>query len=374
MLSATYLAWAVGPMLQLDSVSVSDAASGTSGVFSLRLQNNGLGDFVGSHKACIVPPAGVSAELAPGRAGSWRASANVLTLLGSPSQRCFSLPGLPARTHSTLPPIKLEWAGGLKTLDLDLRVEQSAAAGGEVQLVTVAVRVLLSAATLTSCDELCICKSSDLTRFTMSHECRAQLPPGSHCRLAKPSHAGANWASGVVDEYFAYKATAYASGGVCQMESTHRDTLLGVYKACTRFGAQEPVGFANSEGSSHASVTFPCEAGATYYLFWNAEYAPSPNPNPKPDPDPNPNPNPTPRPDPNPHPNQVRARPLLLQHQRALHRLDLRARAPAPAAAARQEEAEGQAPVERVLAARGSVHRHEEPVQCRGRLPSPPPR
>ena len=70
MLSATYLAWAVGPMLQLDSVSVSDAASGTSGVFSLRLQNNGLGDFVGSHKACIVPPAGVSAELAPGRSGS----------------------------------------------------------------------------------------------------------------------------------------------------------------------------------------------------------------------------------------------------------------------------------------------------------------
>jgi len=58
------------------------------------------------------------------------------------------------------------------------------------------------------------------------------------------------------------------------MESTHRDTLLGVYKACTRFGAQEPVGFANSEGSSHASVTFPCEAGATYFLFWNAEYVP----------------------------------------------------------------------------------------------------
>ena len=146
-------------------------------------------------------------------------------------------------------------------------MEQSAAAGGEVQLVTVAVRVLLSAATLTSCDELCICKSSDLTRFTLSHECReqvrvspnpnpnsnpnptpnpipipnpnpdptptptptptpnpnpntnlnpnpnpnpdrAQLPPGSHCRLAKPSHTGSNWASGVVDEYFAYKATA----------------------------------------------------------------------------------------------------------------------------------------------------------------------
>ena len=73
-----------------------------------------------------------SRRSAAGGAGSWKASADVMTLLGSPSQRCFSLPGLPARTHSTLPPIKLEWGGGLKTLDLELRVEQSAAAGGEV--------------------------------------------------------------------------------------------------------------------------------------------------------------------------------------------------------------------------------------------------
>ena len=66
-----------------------------------------------------------------------------------------------------------------------------------MQQVSVAVRVLLSAATLTACDELCICKAADLARFTYSHECRAQLPPGSHCRLAKPSHTGSNWASGV---------------------------------------------------------------------------------------------------------------------------------------------------------------------------------
>ena len=51
-----------------------------------------------------------------------------------------------------------------------------------MQQVSVAVRVLLSAATLTACDELCICKAADLARFTYSHECRAQLPPGSHCR------------------------------------------------------------------------------------------------------------------------------------------------------------------------------------------------
>ena len=187
-------------MLQLDSISISDAASGSSGVFSLRLQNNGLGDFVGSHKVCLVPPAGVSAVAASGRSSDWKASPDVMTLLGSPSQRCFSVPGLRARTLSTLPPIKLTWPAELKTLDFGLQMEQPAEVGGAPQLVTVAVRVLLSAATLTSCDELCICKSSDLARFTLSHECRAQLPPGSHCHLAKPAHSGSNWASGVVDQ------------------------------------------------------------------------------------------------------------------------------------------------------------------------------
>ena len=129
-LSATYLAWAVGPMLQLDSISISDAASGSSGVFSLRLQNNGLGDFVGSHKVCLVPPAGVSAVAASGRSSDWKASPDVMTLLGSPSQRCFSVPGLRARTLSTLPPIKLTWPAELKTLDFGLQMEQPAEVGG----------------------------------------------------------------------------------------------------------------------------------------------------------------------------------------------------------------------------------------------------
>ena len=63
---------------------------------------------------------------------------------------------------------------------------------------------------LTACDGLCTCKSADRARVRYSHECRAALPPGSHCRLAKPARAGSNWASGVVDEYFEYKATQYS--------------------------------------------------------------------------------------------------------------------------------------------------------------------
>ena len=72
------------------------------------------------------------------------------------------------------------------------------------------------------CDELCVCASAEPQRVDVSHECRAAIAPGSHCKLAKSAHSGTNWASGVVDEYFAYKATSYTSGGVCQMQSMHR--------------------------------------------------------------------------------------------------------------------------------------------------------
>ncbi len=265
--SATYLAWAVGPMMQLDSIAIADAKGGSSGVFTLRLQNNGLGDFTGAHTACVATPLGIHPDATAG----WEVR-SVDPQKGS--KLCHSLPALPARNYATLPALHLQWSPGLKALDFELQIEQPVVAGGEPQTSTVAVHILTASATLTSCDELCVCKSADLARFSFSHECRAQLPPGSHCHLSKPAHSGANWASGVVDEYFAFKATAYLQGGVCQMESTHRDTLLAVYQACTRFGAQEPVGFANSEGSSHASVTFPCKADTTYYLFWNAEYVP----------------------------------------------------------------------------------------------------
>ena len=34
------------------------------------------------------------------------------------------------------------------------------------------------------------------------------------------------------------------------------------------------IRFANSENGRTATVTFPCAAGTSYYLFWNAEYLP----------------------------------------------------------------------------------------------------
>ena len=42
----------------------------------------------------------------------------------------------------------------------------------------------------------------------------------------------------------------------------------------SRFGAQSPLGFANSENGRTATVSFACTAGTSYFLFWNAEYIP----------------------------------------------------------------------------------------------------
>ena len=60
---------------------------------------------------------------------------------------------------------------------------------------------------------------------------------------------------------------------MCRVSSTPRDTLIAVYATCSRVGAQEPLGFSNSEGHT-ATVDFPCVAGREYHLFWNAEYMP----------------------------------------------------------------------------------------------------
>lgn len=104
------------------------------------------------------------------------------------------------------------------------------------------------------------------------------MPQASHCAVPKPARFGVNWASGVSDEYYLYTATQFAKGGRCQVISTKSDTLLAVYAACGRFGALHPLGFANSEGGRHADVSFDCTAGSSYYIFWNAEYAPGRHP------------------------------------------------------------------------------------------------
>ena len=77
----------------------------------------------------------------------------------------------------------------------------------------------------------------------------------------------------MIDEFFHWTPTLYASGGRCSVGTKHREALIGVYGTCGRFGGQEALAFANSE-RGYAEVTFPCTAGHTYYLFWNAEYLP----------------------------------------------------------------------------------------------------
>jgi len=139
---------------------------------------------------------------------------------------------------------------------------------------TFQLKVHNSMQTLKGCDGLCMCPSADLALVEYSHECRATMQPASHCTVAKPAHLGSNWASGVLDEHFKYTAAQFSRGGKCIVSSVKRDTLVAVYSECARFGAQSPVGFANSEGGRTASVSFECTAGSQYYIFWNAEYVP----------------------------------------------------------------------------------------------------
>merc|ERR1712087_602954 len=127
--------------------------------------------------------------------------------------------------------------------------------------------------TLTACDDLCMCPQEDMHQITYSHDCKDKRKIGSHCRMPLPAVVGTNYASGVDDEFFSFKASQYASGGMCKVMSTHRDTLIAVYGACSRTGAQQPKAFSNSEGHL-AQVDFPCKAGEEFFLFWNAEYIP----------------------------------------------------------------------------------------------------
>lgn len=71
--------------------------------------------------------------------------------------------------------------------------------------------------TMSSCDSFCMCSATDSSRVEYSHECRASVQQGSHCGVPKEAHVGNNWASGVLDEYYVYKASGYNSGGRCQV-------------------------------------------------------------------------------------------------------------------------------------------------------------
>ena len=374
---AHYLAWSVGPMLQLDSLGVTLDSSGKGGQLKLQLQNNGLGSYDTPHLVCLhaTPPhseirSSAGWELAPHGEGGGGGGGG-----GAPSlqtKACLTLAALGSRSYRALPPISVGWLSTSQWLSLTLTVHPpdlsddeasdvaaavaslgfgvdddagggaasrrqharrslasksvgrapsgAAEAGGGVTAASTPrrrglldlgsifggggggggspeaapaasqatatprlpgrtldafrLRILNSPSTLNGCDELCLCSTSDNARVDFSHECRAAIGPGSHCRVAKPAHQGTNWASGVIDEHFHYQASAFSKGGKCTIGATKRDTLLAVYASCARFGSQSPVGFANSEGGRTATVSFPCTAGTSYYIFWNAEYMP----------------------------------------------------------------------------------------------------
>ena len=322
---AKYLAWAAGPMLQLDTVNTVPVGDGPAADVTLTFQNNGLAPFTVEHHICVdaAPPATrllPSAGWAAEGAGGAPAAASLLIV----SRMCLTTPALPARGRVSLPALRVQWDKVASSKWIGLTVTSAppqmqpdeaadaAAAAAEVSVGTRMVRqmrrqrlggssasssaappraleekaapgrsvdafrlrILNQPQTLSGCDELCVCNAPDKALVDISHECRAAIAPGSHCKVAKPAHTGANWGSGVVDEYFLYVASQYTSGGRCTVTSTKRDTLIAAYATCGRFGAQAPLGFANSENGRQASISFPCEAGTSYYLFWNAEYMP----------------------------------------------------------------------------------------------------
>jgi len=253
---AHYMAWAVGSMLQLDSISIQ--ASGNSGYLTLAVQNNGLDAFQQAHKIC-VHAAATSATFSSSH--GWDAK-------GSTSA-CTTTPKLGKRSTVALPSLAISWTSAAW---IELTVDATRPDSTFVH--TTQVRIRNTAQTLNSCDHFCLCPSTDSSRMDYSFDCRSQVQPGSHCGVAKDAHQNTNWASGVSDEYFVYKATQFSKGGRCQVFAAQHDTLLAVYASCARFGALEPLGFANSEAGRHADVTFNCVADTKYYIFWNAEYMP----------------------------------------------------------------------------------------------------
>ena len=338
---AHYLAWASGPMLQLDGVQILPNDDRVSAELRLTLQNNGLASFSTDHLVCAQAVPSCTALRA---SNGWTSEANSGSI-----KLCLTLHALGSRSYRQLPALSVSWKSTLRWIPLvltvnppDLSSEESAGHAADVATLSIQMhtvddalrrpalrsararaagssggsggllvataafagnrslfafastanghapapsnpgrsldifrlRIFNSMSTLRGCDELCVCSSADNQRIDFSHECRASVPSGSHCMQAKPAHSGTNWASGVLDEHFVFVASSYSRGGHCIVSSAKKDTLLAVYASCSRFGAQSPLGFANSENGRTATVAFSCAAGTSYYLFWNAEYMP----------------------------------------------------------------------------------------------------
>ena len=195
---ARYIAWAAGPMMQLDSLVLSSNDEGTAGTLTLTLQNNGLAPYTHTHELCATagPP---NVALQP--AGRWATPSGD----AAAAKACVSVPALAARTRAELPPLRLSWAKAQKWISLTLTSESAAAAasgggasgggasggGASAHSETFQLQIHNSPSTLKSCDGLCLCPSADASLLDYSHECRAAVPAGSHCLVGKPAHIGA---------------------------------------------------------------------------------------------------------------------------------------------------------------------------------------
>jgi len=271
---ARYAAWAAGPVMQLDSISVEANEQGDAGELTLTMQNNGLMPYTQPRLICVQAVPGSGTVLKASAAWSAQAEGGGEGTDGS-MKGCVTIQALGKRAAVTLPALGASWTKDQKWIALTITSQPAnkvEAAGSHIEAFQ--LKVYNSIQTVRGCDGLCMCPSADMSLVEFSHECRATVPPGSHCTVAKPAHIGSNWASGVLDEHFKYTATKYSRGGKCTVTSVKRDTLVAVYAECARFGAQSALGFANSESGRVATVTFPCTAGTSYDIFWNAEYMP----------------------------------------------------------------------------------------------------
>lgn len=308
--AATYLLAAAGAQLQVHGVSLSGASSGgSSGSLVLSLQNNGLAHIL-THRSVCVRADEASTSLAASPASEAGGAARWSHQDGR--GLCTPLPPLKARASHSLPPLAASWSRAERFFSLSLLVgeprrrsleaselegrREAAQEGGlapasrsrslgqlghpaalpaaaELAVTAMKVRVSTDDRTATTCNEECLCSVGEAAVYTLAAECRDKTRRGATCRAPLRASTGTNYASGKADEFFVWQPGAYREGGVCRVSSTTRDTLIAVYATCSRVGAQEPLGFSNSEGHT-ATVDFPCVAGREYHLFWNAEYMP----------------------------------------------------------------------------------------------------
>ena len=179
--AARTLAWAAGPQLQLDSVSVRPAdASGKNVEVSLVWQNNGLEDFSAGHTICV-----------PAVGGGMKAKASAgWTLPPAKDKLCHSLQALPKRTSHALPPLTVT-VDGASTSHLEfvfaVELRRRPSSPGRWSSASATRRARTRNATTLSWTR----RWRWSTRTSAARACR-RAPTAAR----RKAHTGSNWASG----------------------------------------------------------------------------------------------------------------------------------------------------------------------------------